>query len=231
MHETSHSTDYQNNQHLLEDGILAVLKWMSSQLITIEQDNPVSLAFELLLTNDIRHLPVVSEDKLVGIVTDRDLNEALIPADSSRASGGMYHTVKDIKVSDIMTPNPITVQTDTPIEQATQILLDRKIDCLPVKDTSGELTGIITSTDILAAFVEITTILGGTRRMDVIMEAGDYENILEILQKHSISVISIGISAHQELQKTVFSFRIQDTNVKMIASLLRREGYTVLAED
>ena len=210
---------------------MAVLKWMSSQLITVDEDNPVSVAFELLLTNDIRHLPVVSQDRLVGIVTDRDLNEALIPADSSRPSGGMYHTVKDIKVRDIMTPNPITVQTDTPIEQATQILLDRKIDCLPVKDPFGKLIGILTSTDILKAFVEITTILGGTRRMDVIMEAGDYESILELLQRHNISVISIGISAHQELQKAVFSFRIQDSDVAVIDSLLRREGYTVLADN
>ena len=58
---------------------LTVARWMSHKVITINQADPVSLAFEVLLTNDIRHLPVLSRKKLVGIITDRDLHEALIP--------------------------------------------------------------------------------------------------------------------------------------------------------
>ncbi len=60
---------------------VSVEMWMSTKLITIGQDDPASLAFELLMTNDIRHLPVVTKSKkLIGIITDRDLNEAVIPA-------------------------------------------------------------------------------------------------------------------------------------------------------
>lgn len=205
---------------------------MTSRLITIHQDDPVSMAFELMLTNDIRHLPVVTKgSKLVGIITDRDLNEAIIPADPGRTPRSMYHTVKNIKAKKIMTPNPITIHNDAPIREAAQLFLDRKIDCLPVKDSAGKLVGILTSTDILKAFIEFTKILGETRLIDVVMDTADYGTVLELMEKQGVSVVSAGITADQKLKKTVFSFRIGAASIKKITSLLRKKGYIVLPEN
>lgn len=210
---------------------MTVARWMSGNVITVKRTDPVSLAFELLLTNDIRHLPVLSRNKLVGIVTDRDMHEALIPSDPTHAQRSMYHTVKNIKVKDIMTPNPITIGPDVPVDRAAQLFLDRKIDCLPVKDAKGKLVGILTSTDILKAFVELREILGGVQRIDILMDVKDYEDALKVLRGQKISVVSAGITPSNDLRRTVFSFRVKDANLESLRSILREKGYSVLPEN
>jgi len=204
---------------------------MTHNVITVNQADPVSLAFELLLTNDIRHLPVLSRGKLAGIITDRDLHEALIPSDPSHTHRSMYHTVKNIKAKNIMTPNPISIEADAPIDRAAQIFLDRKIDCLPVKDEKGKLVGILTSTDILKAFLELREILGGIQKIDIIMETTEYEEVLQVLRGQKVSVVSVGITSNNDLKRTVFSFRVKDANLQKLRSVLRKKGYSVLPEN
>ena len=210
---------------------LSVGRWMTRNVITVNQADPVSLAFELLLTNDIRHLPVLSRGKLAGIITDRDLHEALIPSDPSHTHRSMYHTVKNIKAKNIMTPNPISIEADAPIDRAAQIFLDRKIDCLPVKDEKGKLVGILTSTDILKAFLELREILGGIQKIDIIMETNEYEEVLQVLRGQKVSVVSVGITSNNDLKRTVFSFRVKDANLQKLRSVLRKKGYSVLPEN
>jgi len=206
---------------------VTIAKWMATQLITIQEDDPVSHAFELMLTHDVRHLPVLSKaKKLVGIITDRDLSEAVIPAETPRS---MYHTVKNIKAKDIMTRSPITIKADASIREAAQILLDRKIDCLPVKDPRTGLVGIVTSTDILRAFVEFTRVLGDTRRIDIAMDGVDSRKVFEILERQGVSVVSVGITEDKLLRKTVFSFRIQNADVKKLARTLKNSGLEVIS--
>jgi len=205
---------------------------MSKRLITVNQDDPASLAFELLLTNDIRHLPVVTQhNMLVGILTDRDLNEAVIPADPSRSTRSMYHTVKNIKIKKIMTPNPITIGTEAPIRQAAQILLDRKIDCLPVMNPDGRLTGILTSTDILKAFVELTKILGASRRIDIAMESNDYPNVVEEFRRNQVSIISVGITHDEDSDKNIYSFRTDDKDLDKITKKLSAMGFEFILDN
>ena len=204
---------------------------MTRNVITVNQADPVSLAFELLLTNDIHHLPVLSRGKLAGIITDRDLHEALIPSDPSHTHRSMYHTVKNIKAKNIMTPNPISIEADAPIDRAAQIFLDRKIDCLPVKDGKGRLVGILTSTDILKAFLELREILGGIQKIDIIMETTEYEEVLQALRGQKVSVVSVGITSNNDLKRTVFSFRVKDANLQKLRSVLRKKGYSVLPEN
>jgi acetoin utilization protein AcuB len=210
---------------------LSVGRWMTRNVITVNQADPVSLAFELLLTNDIRHLPVLSRGKLAGIITDRDLHEALIPSDPTHTHRSMYHTVKNIKAKNIMTPNPISIEADAPIDRAAQIFLDRKIDCLPVKNEKGRLVGILTSTDILKAFLELREILGGIQKIDMIMETNEYEEVLQVLRSEKVSVVSVGITSNNDLKRTVFSFRVKDANLKKLRSVLRKKGYSVLPEN
>jgi acetoin utilization protein AcuB len=207
-------------------------KWMTSRLVTIQEDEPASHAFELMLTNDIRHLPVLTRTKkLVGIITDRDLSEAVIPATPSDTPRSMYHTVKNIKAKQIMTPNPVTIGTDATIQEAAQIFLERKIDCLPVKDHKARLIGIVTSTDILKAFVEFTRVLGDTRRIDIAMDGNDYQKVIQVLESHGVVIVSVGITEDEKTRKTVVSFRIRNTDVKKLGRALRKQGLLVLSGD
>ncbi len=204
---------------------------MSTKLITINKDDPVSLAYELLLANDIRHLPVLSKGKLVGILTDRDLHEAVVPCDSAMDRHGIYNTLKDITVEKIMTPNPISVSPDLSIEEAAQILVERKIDCLTVKGSKGKLVGIITSTDILRAFIELMNVLRGSQRIDIRMNSSEYENVCTIIQNNGGKIISIGITPSQDLSEHIYSFRVAVPNLQALGAHLKHKGYAVLPSD
>jgi len=207
---------------------VTVAKWMKREVITIDEGDPVSLAFDLLLTNDIRHLPVLSDGKPVGIITDRDLNEALVPPDASKTHQRSYHRVKNVKAKKIMTPNPIMIGPDAPIDQAARILLERKISCLPIRGPAGTLVGILTVTDLLRAFIEFMEALGGSQRIDIVMEYGDYENVRLLLQEQGATVISVGITEQNDLARTVYSFRVADVDTGKVIQFLRDRGYSVL---
>lgn len=208
---------------------MTVSKWMTRSLITIDQDDPVSLAFHLLLVNDIRHLPVVSQGKPVGIITDRDLKEALIPSDSTQKNRRSYHRIKNIKVKRIMTPNPILISPETPLEEAAQILLERKISGLPVRGPDGGLVGILTVTDILRAFIEFMRALGVSQRIDIIMESTAYDPLCRLLRQQGARIVSVGIIPSDQGGRSVYSFRLQSENLSALTGYLRNQGYRVLS--
>lgn len=207
---------------------MTVARWMTRELIIIDEDEAVSLAFHLLLSNDIRHLPVLSKGKPVGIITDRDLQEALIPSDPSRADQRSYHKIQNVKAKKIMTPNPVMIAPEAPIESAAQILLERKISCLPVKGSDGTLVGILTVTDLLRAFIEFMEAIGGSQRIDIVMKSSELEEVRLLLQRHGTIIISVGITAQDDLGRAVYSFRLKDAHPQNVIELLRKQGYSVL---
>ena len=93
--------------------------------------------------------------------------------------------------------------TSATIQQAAQIFLDRKIDCLPVRDPKARLVGIVTSTDILKAFVEFTRVLEETRRNLALTHTG--LSILEIIiHQARIEIVSVTGEQIREAMKWIF---------------------------
>ena len=112
----------------------------------------VKTAFLLLKKNKIKQLPVVKDGVLVGIVTDRDFSKPELYG-GSLSWNEVYRLEDSFRVADIMKLEVITVTDDTPIEEAASLLLKYKINGLPVISKEGRLSGIITTSDILVAFV------------------------------------------------------------------------------
>ncbi len=106
---------------------------MISDPITISPDATVRQALEIMRSRSISGLPVVKDEKLVGIITNRDLR---FEKDLSRP------------VSELMTPNPITIRENFDFEQALALLHKHRIEKLPVVDSAGKLVGLITVKDI-----------------------------------------------------------------------------------
>ncbi len=133
---------------------MIVKNHMTPNPTTITPKEDAKIAFHLLKKHGFRQFPVVKDGKLIGIVTDRDLRPVL--------------TELDLRVDDVMTSNPVTILEDATVEEAARIVSDRKFNALPVVSKTGELIGIITSTDILKSFlnplgygVEVDTSEGG----------------------------------------------------------------------
>ncbi len=122
---------------------MLVKERMSQRLITIDPGANLAEARRLLDQHRIRHLPVVEESKLVGIVSDRDIRSAASASSLDR-----------VKVGVAMTGNVISVSPETQVQEAAKLMVLHRIGGLPVVK-EGQLVGIITETDLLKAFVEL----------------------------------------------------------------------------
>lgn len=134
---------------------MQVVERMKTKLVVASPTDSVAAAWRLLRQHQIRHLPIVEEGKLVGIVTDRDIRLVFPSAlTSGRREQDPHDALEKVAVREIMTGQVVTVAPEASIANVARLLLERRIGGLPVVQGS-RLVGIITKTDILAAFVDV----------------------------------------------------------------------------
>ncbi len=127
---------------------------MTREVVTLEVEQSLREALSLQQRHKIRHIPVVSDGSIVGILTDRDLKRAS-PSLLSGINQEQYDELLDTtRVGQVMTRNPYTVTPATPLKDVAKILIDRKFGALPVIE-KNQLVGIITEIDLLRAFHEL----------------------------------------------------------------------------
>jgi len=129
---------------------------MSSPPITITPETPFQDALKLMRDHRFRRLPVVdNKAKLVGIVSERDLLYASPSQATSLDVWELHHLLSKVRVREIMTQDVITTTPDTPIEDASHLMVENKIGGLPVMDEESRVVGVITETDIFEVFNEM----------------------------------------------------------------------------
>jgi acetoin utilization protein AcuB len=190
---------------------------MTKAPITITADVLLSEAQEKMRKGGFRRLPVVSDGKLVGIVTDRDL----------RAHAGYLDRTK---TSGVMTESVRTVSSAITLEEAAQILLKFQIGGLPVVD-NGRLVGIITTSDVMKAFLDI---MGASQpastRLDFILE-GQEHGLIEasrVVSREGGEILGIGTYREKIGENPICYLRLLSGNFERIAEALRRSGFNVL---
>ncbi len=145
---------------------MTVAKIMSRTPVMVEPQVPLREIYRLMAEHGIRHIPVVSSDGLVGIISDRDVREALpSPTDPGEATD-FAAAMDRILVWEVMAEEVVTVTSTTPLPQAAHLLAGRKIGCLPVLE-AGRLVGIVTETDMLQAFAALLDDLSGSPHLEV----------------------------------------------------------------
>lgn len=127
---------------------------MSFPVITVQADMPITKAHELMAHEKVHQTPVVKNGKLVGIISERDILKAYPSTATSLAIWEVTSLLERITVKDIMVKNVLTVQENTPIEEAARILVDNRVSALPVL-RGEELVGIITQTDLFKIMLEM----------------------------------------------------------------------------
>lgn len=142
-------------QSIAGEDRLSVEKWMSHRVFTTKPSSCLIDAFELMRDNRIRHVPVVDGDKLVGIVSDRDIRSAL-PSRTAlqRGSASLGESLLAAPISQAMSVMPITISPAASIREAAQIMCREKVGALPVVDRNHRLVGILSAEDILWAVSE-----------------------------------------------------------------------------
>ena len=121
---------------------------MTAHVVTVTPATTLPEARRLMTEKRIRRLPVVEDHKLVGIVSLSDVQEASPSTATSLSVWELTYLLSKLKVSEVMTADPITVAPEMTIGEAAQHMANRKIGGLPVVDALGNLVGIVTESDI-----------------------------------------------------------------------------------
>jgi len=138
--------------------IVRVRSWMKQPVVGVKPRDSAAQARALMARHRVNQLPVFRGPQLVGIVTDRDLRdafpslaEAVIRSRRRLPEGADPNA---IPVEDVMTHEVLTVEPDTPLEDAARLLRRERIGALPVV-SAGSVVGIVTRSDLLEALVEL----------------------------------------------------------------------------
>lgn len=163
-----------------------------------------------------RRVPVVQDGVLVGILTDRDVR---------RHVGAEERT----KVQAAMTETPLTVSPSTTVEEAAQLMLKHQISGLPVLE-NGQLVGIITASDILKAFLELTgASVADSIRINLVAEtAGSLAEAAKLITDLGGEVLGVGTYREPVGDQHVFFVRVRGVDARVASAALRQKGYTVL---
>lgn len=194
---------------------------MKTNPATVSSDTKLSEAYRLMNEKGIRHLPVTENNKLAGIVTDRDLRLA-----TSKLAEHPFDPATE--VGKIMSRPVRTAGPDDPVESATQIMREMKIGCLPVVDDS-ELIGIVTITDLLDALLKLTGVHQPSGRLDVRLSdrPGELAKLTALLAESKVNIHSI-LSYPEKDQKLRLVLRVGTIEMKRLAETICNAGFEVI---
>lgn len=209
---------------------MLVKNWMSKKVITIDENDSMQDAINLIKQHKINMLPVMKKDKLVGVVTDRDLKKASASDATTLDVHELLYLVSKIKVKDIMSKKPLTVPVDFTIEETACILLDNNISGAPVVDHENQLIGIITQADIFKVVISLTGIAKkgihfGIRVKDI---PGSIKEVADVIRNYGGRLASILTSYEKVIQgyRNVYirSYGIDRSRLKNLLADLRNKA-------
>ncbi len=184
---------------------------MSHPIISIAPDMPVHDALNMFKRERIRRAPVVKDGKLVGIVSDHDLLNATPSMATSLSVWELNYLLSKVTVSDVMTKDVLTVDEETPIEEAARIMADSKVGGVPVM-RDGHVVGIITETDLFKIFLEFM----GAREKGVRITAllddkpGQLAKITQAISSAGGNFIAFGQFTGEDPSNRIVTFKVKN---------------------
>jgi len=199
---------------------MKVSEWMERKLITIDRKTTIQEAISLMKKHSIRHLPVIEEGRLVGLVTEGDMRQVFVAS-----------LIEELSIDDVMIKDPITVKVDAEIDDAARLIHYNKIGGLPVVDEGQRLLGIITVADIMAAFIELMGVLKSSSRIDIVLgqDPEAFEEVSRIISSKGGKIISVGMLPQSNRKENIYFFRLKKRRIGKITDALGEAGYTVTA--
>ena len=127
---------------------------MTREVITLSLKDSLYSAEKRMKTNHIRHMPVVDDDNLIGLISLSDLQRISFIDAYSKEGTEDTPVYNMLSIKDMMIKNPLTASPKTTILEVSKLLASKEFHSLPVVD-DGKLVGIITTTDLLHYFIEL----------------------------------------------------------------------------
>ena len=214
--------------------MLLVRDWMTRNLVTLSPEASVAEALTLCRERRIRHIPILEEGRLVGIVSDRDLRDAS-PAlgDAERASA-----LQETRIGDVMIREVITADPQDSIENAAQEMYEHKIQSLPViaeepvvdeASAVAELLGIITSSDVMRALIMLVGLPEPGCRIEVRVPntEGILAEVAGKIQDFEVDIVSVLSDPDRRSGKRTMVFQLVTVDPSSVIQGLKMAGYEV----
>ncbi|MEW6719184.1 MAG: CBS and ACT domain-containing protein [Thermodesulfobacteriota bacterium] len=205
------------------------------------QKNPVTMspatslyeAQEMMRARRILQIPVTSEDgRLVGILSDRDIRGTVLPVGMipGFTAEEAEKFLKNTPVERVMTRKVITATLTDTLEDAIGLLLNYKINSLPVVDDENRVVGIISRTNVLEAFIEVTGMGVVSSRLDVVVpdKPGALAQLVGIISSFQVNITSVLTTGHLESGAMTNFLRIATLNVGPIRKAIEEAGFELL---
>ena len=204
--------------------MLRVRDAMTREVVTLGPESSAAEAWAVCQEMGIRHLPIVEEGRLVGLVSDRDLRDVSPP----RGSGGESDTLGWVCMKDIMSTALVTIHPLDTIDHAAREIYERKIGCLPVV-ADGQLVGIITSTDMMRIMIEMVGAHGRGSWVEVEVEnqPGALANVTDVVRERQVNISGVFLTPAPRASNRLIVLRLETTNPPGIARSLEDAGFRV----
>ncbi len=186
-------------------------------------------ALRVMRAHRIRHLPVLEEGEVVGMISDRDLRLAM-PSPLGMESAEDVAAAERTPVADIMARGAITVGPFDTVEDAAVRMRRQRVGSLPVVDAAGKLLGILTETDILQAFVEILTASGPSSRLEVSLpdRPGELGRAMRVIgEELGINVNSVMVTGRDGAGRKTAVVHLATIDPREAIAALERAGVEV----
>jgi acetoin utilization protein AcuB len=201
--------------------MLRVRDSMTRDVITLGPEASAAEAWALCREHNIRHVPIVQEGQLVGLVSDRDLRDV-------RGGNRESDTPRWVRLGDMMTRNVVTIHPLDTIEHAAREIYERKISCLPVV-ADDELVGIITSEDLMHTLIELVGAhgLGTWIEVEVPNEPGTLADVTDVIRDRKVNIAGIFLGPASRETNRLIVLRLETTNPAGTVRGLEEAGYRV----
>lgn len=209
---------------------MAVKDFMTRKVVYISPDTTIAHAADIMRDQKLHRLPVIENDKLVGLVTEGTIAEASPSKATSLSIYEMNYLLNKTKVKDVMIHDVVTISQYASLEDATYLMLKNKIGILPVVDNE-QVYGIITDRDIFKAFLEVSGYGEKGVRMRFVTEdeVGVLSHIIALLVEENLN-ISNTVNIPRKDGKVVIEVQI-DGDIDLASLKSKFEAHNIKVED
>lgn len=207
---------------------MRVRDFMSTNVVAVDEKTSIHDAKKIMEAHNIRRLPVMRKDKLVGLVTERMLLEASPSPATSLSIHELHYLLAKMTVSEIMVKNPQTLSPDTPAEEAMEIGQEMGYGAFPIVE-HGTLVGMVTESDIVRIMTRVLGVRGKGKRIDIKVDTnfGNMKHIMDILDSKKTVLLSLMTLQPEEGGDWMIFLRVDTDNAGPIAGELKSAGFNV----
>lgn len=207
---------------------MAVKDFMTRKVIYISPETRISQAADLMREQDIHRLPVIENDRLVGLVTEGTIAEASPSKATSLSIYEMNYLLNKTKVKDVMIKDVVTVSQYASLEDAVYLMYRHKVGILPVVD-NDQLYGVITDRDVFAAFLHVSGYGEDGVRVRLIVpdRAGVLGQILSIIAEEGYNIANT-VTMPLDNEQTIVEVQLDgEVNQAVLTEKFAAQGLSV----